>query len=130
MDKKHILVVDDEQNMLRTLEFILEAANYRVTSVEDGREALEKISAARGRNVPIDLLILDIQIPGLTGMELIDELTRLHIEIPVFVITGYGDKKMVIELLRRGCKEYLDKPFDDEELTERVAMLFEKQEQP
>ena len=97
MDRKHILVVDDERNMLRTLEFILEAADYRVTAVEDGRKALEEMLAARERDIPIDLLILDIQMPGLTGMELLDDLHRMNLEIPIFVITGYGDKKMVIE---------------------------------
>ena len=124
MDRKHILVVDDERNMLRTLAFILEAADYRVTTAEDGRKAMEKIQAARASKLPIDLLILDIQMPGVTGMELLDDLNCLRIEIPVFVITGYGDKAMVVELLRRGCTEYLDKPFDDEEFLRRVASCF------
>jgi len=128
MDRKHILVVDDERNMLRTLEFILEAADYRVITAEDGRKAMEKILAARASELPIDLLILDIQMPGVTGMELIDDLNRLRIEIPVFVITGYGDKAMVVELLRRGCTEYLDKPFDDEEFLRRVASCFGQRE--
>ena len=126
MDRPHIFVVDNEQNMLRTLAFILEAAEYSVTTAGNGREALEKIQMARDRHIPIDLLITDVRMPGLTGLELIDELRRLHIDVPVFVVTGFGDKKLVIELLRRGCEEYLDKPFDDEELIQRVTRLLAK----
>jgi len=126
MNRKHILVVDDERNMLRTMEFILEAAHYKVTAADDGREALERILAARDSNSPIDLLIVDIRMPGLTGMELMDELDRLNVDMPVFVITGHGDKELVIELLRKGCREYLDKPFDDEELVKRVATLLDE----
>lgn len=126
MGKAHIMVVDDEPNMLHTLEFILEAADYRVTTVQDGQEALEGILKAKENNSAFDLLIVDIQMCGLIGMKLIDELNRLHVDIPIFVITGYGDKRLVIELLRRGCKEYLDKPFDDEELVKRVDKLLSK----
>lgn len=125
MHKNHVLVVDDEQNMLLTMQFILEVAGYKITTAEDGQEALERILKARSNGNPVELLITDIQMPRLTGMELIDELNRLEIGIPVLVITGYGDEQMITELSRKGCDEYLDKPFDDERLVERVANLLE-----
>ncbi|MBC8228246.1 response regulator [bacterium] len=126
MDKKHILVVDDEQNMLLAIQFILEVANYKVTTAQNGQEALNRVLEAKNSDNEIELLILDIQMPCLTGMELIDELNRLDINIPILVITGYGNNKLSIELMRKGCSEYLDKPFDDEELIRRIAMLLEK----
>ena len=126
MAKEHILVVDDEQNMLNTLAFILEAANYRVTTATEGREALEEMLAARERGRPIDLLITDIRLPGLTGLQLIDELNYLKIKIPVLVITAYGDRSMFLELMRTGCADYLDKPFDYKELVKRVDLIVEK----
>ena len=126
MDKKHILLVDDEQNTLLTIQFILEVANYKVTTANNGKEALDKILEAKKSDDKIDLLVLDIQMPCLTGLELIDELNRLDINIPILVITGYRNKELVIELMRKGCGEYLDKPFDDEELIKRIAMLLEK----
>jgi len=129
MGKKHILVVDDEENMLHTMEFILEAADHRVTTARNGREALKRILAAKDESSPVDLLIADVQMPSLTGLELIDELSRLDISVPVLVITGYGNRKLAIELRRRGYGEYLDKPFDDEELVKRVAMLLERNRQ-
>ncbi len=126
MAKEHILVVDDEQNMRNTLAFILETANYQVTTAAEGRAALEEILAARENGRPVDLLITDIRLPGLTGLQLIDELNYLKIKIPVLVITAYGDRSLFLELMRTGCADYLDKPFDYKELVKRVDSLMEK----
>ena len=124
--KEHILVVDDEQNMRNTLAFILEAANYQITTAAEGREALEEILAARESGRPINLLITDIRLPGLSGLQLIDELHYLKIQIPILVITAYGDRALFHELMRTGCTDYLDKPFDYRELVERVDSLVNK----
>ena len=126
MAKEHILVVDDEQNMRNTLAFILETVNYRVTTAAEGREALEEIVAARENGRPVDLLITDFRLPGLTGLQLIDELNYLKIKIPVLVITAYGNRSLFLELMRTGCADYLDKPFDYKELVKRVDSLVEK----
>ena len=126
MAKEHILVVDDEQNMRNTLAFILETANYQVTTAAEGREALEEIVAARENGRPVDLLITDFRLPGLTGLQLIDELNYLKIKIPVLVITAYGNRSLFLELMRTGCADYLDKPFDYKELVKRVDSLVEK----
>ena len=126
MAKEHILVVDDEQNMRNTLAFILETANYHVTTAAEGRSALEEILAAREGDRPVDLLITDMRLPGLTGLQLIDELNYLKIKIPVLVITAYGDRSLLLELERTGCTDYLDKPFDYKELVRRVDSLMEK----
>ena len=126
MAKEHILVVDDEQNMRNTLAFILETASYQVTTAAEGRKALEKILVARESDRPIDLLITDMRLPGLTGLQLIDELNYLKIKIPVLLITAYGDRSLFLELRRTGCADYLDKPFDYKELVERVDSLVKK----
>jgi CheY-like chemotaxis protein len=126
---RHILVADDEQNTLLTMQFILEVANYKVTTAENGQEALGKILKAKDNGSPVDLLITDIQMPCLTGLELIDELNRLGIDIPILVITGYGSEELVMELTRKGCNQYLGKPIDDEELAKCVSILLEKGEQ-
>jgi CheY-like chemotaxis protein len=57
---------------------------------------------------------------------LIDELNRLKVDIPVLAITGYGNREMMEELRQKGCDEYLDKPFSDEDLVKRVAALLSK----
>ena len=126
MDQKHILVVDDEQHLLHTLDFLLEAAKYKVTTTADGQDALGKVLAAKNSHRPIDLIITDIRMPGLTGLQLIDELKQFNMKIPIFVITAHGNKDLVINLMRKGCAEYLDKPFDDEEFVKRVGLLFDE----
>lgn len=124
MPKRHILVADDELNMLRSLEFILEVGGYKVTGVKNGQEALDRILNANNSDSPIELVITDIQMPGLNGMELIDELSRLEIDIPIFVITAYGRSDLRKALGERGSIECIDKPIDDEELLDRVNRLF------
>lgn len=126
MATEHILVVEDEQNMRNTLAFILETANYQVTTAAEGRAALEEILAAREGDRPVDLLITDFRLPGLTGLQLIDELNYLKIKIPVLVITAYGNRSLFLQLMHTGCADYLDKPFDYKELVKRVDSLMEK----
>ena len=125
MPKRYILVADDEQNTLLTMQFILEVADYRVVTAMDGQEALSKVLKAREDGDPVDLLITDVQMPGLTGLELMDELNRLEINMPVLAVTGYGTSELVTKLMDRGCDKCLDKPIDEEELVECVAMLLE-----
>jgi CheY-like chemotaxis protein len=125
MPKGHILVADDEQNTLLIMQFILEVAGYRVTTVRNGQEALSKIVEADQGDDPIDLLITDVQMPHLTGLELMDELNSLDIHIPLLAITGYRTRELVAKLMQRGCSRCLDKPIDDQELMECVDMLLE-----
>jgi DNA-binding response OmpR family regulator len=124
MGRKHILLVDDDLNLLHSLEFILEAADFRVTAETNGQKALEKAIAARNDKIsPIDLLITDIQMPGLSGLQLIDELRRMNLSVPVLVITAYGDSKLRESLMRRGIHYCLDKPFHEEKLIEEVFRI-------
>ena len=123
MAKRHILIIDDDLNLLRSMEFILETADFEVSAERNGREALEKIKI-NPDHPPLDLLITDIQMPGLTGLQLIDEIHRLNISIPILVITAYGGQKLIKELRQRGCQYYLDKPFDEEKLIKKVLTIF------
>ena len=123
MKQKHILVVDDEQNTLRSMEFILEAANYQVSVAKNGYEALKALSNELKTRSPINLVITDIQMPILTGLKLIEKLDEFNYDIPVVIITGYGNKQLYTELIQQGYKEFLDKPIDEEELLARIRKL-------
>lgn len=124
MDRKNMLMVDIEQDMLHTVEYVMEVANCSIAAVEDSREALKKTLAMISKDIPIDLLMVDIRMSDLTGMELMNELSCLNIAVPVLVITEYGHKGVVIWLTKDEPKEYLGKPFDDREFVKRLAMLF------
>jgi len=128
MRQKHIFLVEDEMYLRESLKLILRNAGYRVTAAEDGSKAWNSLSILDKKSEKVDLLVTDIQMPGLTGLELIDELERFDIKLPSLVITGYGDKKTVIELMRKGCSEYLDKPFEPPEFLKRVKTVLEKEE--
>ncbi len=123
MVKKHILVVDDEKNFLATIDFILEAANYKVTLVEDGQKALETILNCQKQNVLIDLLITDIRMPQLGGLELITKIRKSGILIPTLVITNHGSRELKLKLEKQKCVSCLDKPIDDDELLSNVEKL-------
>jgi DNA-binding response OmpR family regulator len=124
--RKHILVTDCERNFLHSMEFILESAGYMVTVTDDGQKAFDMILESSRHEKLFDLLITDIKMKGLTGLALLDKLREMNICMPTFVMTSYGDKNMVVELLRRGCCEYLDKPVDEAELVQRVRALLNK----
>lgn len=125
---KHILVADDEEHIRTSVSFVLEDAGYKVTAVANGAAALERINAYETEGQPVDLLLTDVQMPDMNGLELVDELNNRSIELPVLVITGYGDKETVIELMRKGCVDYLDKPLLPDAILERIAKALENAE--
>jgi two-component system C4-dicarboxylate transport response regulator DctD len=119
-DRPWVLVVDDEANMLTTLQFILEGAGYRVSCVSTAAEALAVLDRAASHP---SLVITDVQMPGMTGPELLAELGRRRLRVPTLVITGYMNREMLEGLRRAGCEELLEKPFEEEDLLARVARL-------
>jgi serine phosphatase RsbU (regulator of sigma subunit) len=128
IEKKHIFLVEDELHLRLTLSLILRKAGFRVTAAEDGSKALKLLQELKIRSEKVDMLVTDIQVPGLTGIQIIDGIKKMDLEIPCLVITGYGSKDTVIELMRKGCSEYLDKPFEPEEFLKRVNIVLEKEE--
>jgi len=120
MSSKRIFITDDEENMLLTLQFILEAEGYEVSTATNGKKAIGKILAEEDSGDPFDLLIVDIQMPCMTGLELIDELKRSGVCIPVIAITGYDNDELARELSLRGCDEYIEKPFDEDKLLDFI----------
>jgi FixJ family two-component response regulator len=119
------MIVDDEESLLQSLNFTLKRNNFSILTYANGSKALKRITDSYRNGEKISLIITDIQLPGLTGLELIDELNRMDIDIPVLVITNYGTRELIIELLRKGCKDYLDKPFSTADLVKRVSTVLE-----
>ncbi len=126
--KRTIVVADDEEHIRVVIKEALQKENIDVVMAENGRVALEKIMTAYEVGLPIDLLITDIRMPILNGIELITALDCRGVFVPVLAMTGFGDKEMAVELLRSGCREYIDKPFLIADLFSRVEGLLEKQE--
>jgi CheY-like chemotaxis protein len=126
MKQPLILVVDDEEHMLNTVRFILESDGFRVMTARNGEEARELALRMKGKGTRFDLVLTDIQMPGITGVELVDQLRGLGVDAPVLVMTGYNTKGTADELRRKGLGEVLEKPFDEEDLLVRVRLLCER----
>ena len=121
MDPKTILVVDDEPHMLDTIRFILEANGYAVLTARSTEAALARLAGLRGEGRQADLILTDIQMPGPTGLELIERLAAAGEKTPILVMTGYSD--LETRLRDRGIEHLLDKPFEEEDLLREVREL-------
>jgi len=126
MQKEHILIAEDDPGMQTSLSFILEDEGYELTLVSDGKAAFEEIQTSVRTGQLFDLLITDIQMPGLNGLQLIKSISQAGVDLPIIVITGYGDKQTLIELIRLGCDDFLQKPFEPDDVCQKVKEVLEK----
>ncbi len=112
-----VLVVDDEAGVRSVLEQILQLKGYTVHGVASGREALEYLKAR-----PVDLVLSDVVMPEISGLELLQVIKKQYPHIGVVIITGHGDVYTVKQALSLGADEYLTKPFRGDE----VALIIER----
>ena len=118
----HILIVDDDEYTRDSIDFILQSARFRVSSARNLGEALKKIQLAESQGCPVQLVIIDLQMPVSSGLALLEELQHFRSYYALIAISAYGDT----ELRERGCAGYLDKPFDDQQLIQAVTRGLKK----
>jgi len=123
MQKKRILVVDDEKIILKTLSWGLGHQGYEVDTAESAEEGLVKL-----RQGSYNLLISDLLMDGMNGVDLLKKVRASNPDMAVCLITGYADLASAIEALRLGADDYLVKPCDMEELSLRVQRALKKEE--
>jgi DNA-binding NtrC family response regulator len=102
-----ILVVDDEESILKFFQRVLKKEEYTVFTADNGKEALELVNRKRP-----DLVILDLKMPGMNGIEILRQIKRIDENIEVIMITGYGTMKTARIAMRLGAYDYITKPFD------------------
>jgi len=107
----HILIVDDERVMRDSLSEWLREDGYEVVAVEDGAQALEKV-----RNERWDVLLVDLKMPGMDGIEVLDKVKKTNKEIPVIIMTAYATVDSAVEAMKKGAYDYIVKPFNPEEI--------------
>jgi DNA-binding response OmpR family regulator len=110
-----ILVADDEMIMLKTIELRLKKDGHNVIICQDGREALKKIEESSP-----DLIITDIMMPFLSGLEIIGAVKKKGKKIPIIVLSAMGQENVVLEAFQLGADDYITKPFSPNELSMRV----------
>ncbi len=125
MDKKNrVLIVDDEPNVRLVLGTALSSVGYEVVEAEDGTKALEQLSSGGGR---FDLVLLDLQMPRIDGMELLSRLRDAGSIVPVVILTAHGSIPEAVTAMKLGAIDFLTKPITPEALRRVVAEVIARQ---
>lgn len=115
-----VLVVDDEPNIVLSLEFLMQQAGFEVTTAYDGESALALVNEN-----PPDLVLLDISLPGISGFEVLEQLRSQAAfkRLPIVMLTAHGREVEREKGLALGADDYITKPFSTRELVEKVKAL-------
>ena len=116
-----VFVVDDDPSMRTAIKELIEAVGLSCQTFESGQEFLE----TKLPDVP-SCLVLDVRLPGLSGLNLQRELAERHIQIPIIFITGHGDIPMSVQAMKAGAMEFLTKPFRDQDLLDAIEQATER----
>jgi two-component system, OmpR family, alkaline phosphatase synthesis response regulator PhoP len=118
-----ILVVEDEQHLADGLRFNLEAEGHDTEVIETGELALERL---RGADEPVDLVVLDVMLPGISGFDVVSTLRQAGVYVPVLILTARGRAEDVVKGFEAGADDYLPKPFDLSVLIARITALMRR----
>ena len=117
--KGRILIIDDEQDVREVLKLQLQSSKYDIIEAENGEEGINLMK--KGSNlVQVGLIICDIRMPKVNGVEAIQYLRKEVPSVPILVLTGYPDTEMALSLIKKGVKDYLVKPVNKDELLKKV----------
>lgn len=115
-----IYIVDDDEAVRDSLRWLLEANGYRVRSFSGAEEFLQAYDPDQ-----VGVLIVDVRMPGMSGLELQETLISMQAPLPIVFITGHGDVPMAVSTMKKGAVDFLEKPFNESELREIVARMLE-----
>jgi len=121
--KKRILITEDDEEMRSLLKDFFEEEGFETDSVSNGVDALQKLAKDR-----FDLIITDIRMPGLTGLDILPRLKKLHPNASVIVITAFGSEEVYRKSLERGATAYLEKPIHFSKLKELIHEMVSAKE--
>jgi len=122
-----VLIVDDEADIRKVVRMTLQKAGYEVLEAENGEKAIETINAGENRLL-LDVMICDIRMPKVNGIEAIAYFRQNYPRVPLIVLTGFPDTDMATSLLREGVLDYMVKPVEGEKLKAAVARAMEQRE--
>jgi DNA-binding NtrC family response regulator len=117
-----ILIVDDNEDLRFTLSDIIKSEGYNITDAGDGPKALKIV-----KSISPDLVLLDMRLPGMDGMKILEEIKKIDRNIIVIMLTAFGDVKGAVNAMRLGAFDYITKPFDNEELLIVIKKALETQ---
>jgi len=120
-DKAVVFVVDDDPSMRRSLESLLRSVGHDVRLFSSAPEFMQAV-----RNDAPGCLVLDVRLPGMSGLAFQQELTKAGVALPIIFITGHGDVPMTVRAMKAGAAEFLTKPFDDQVLLDAIHAAIER----
>jgi len=124
LTKATVCVVDDDQAMRNSLKWLIESVGMQVESFSSADEFLAQHQPGR-----TGCLVLDVRMPGMSGLDLQEHLAANNIRIPVVIITGHGDVPMAVRAMKCGAIDFIEKPFNDEVLLDAIRRAIAHEEQ-
>jgi len=116
-----VLVVDDEKNYLVVLEDLLQDAGYEVVTASSGSQAIEII-----QQTPVDTVLSDIKMPGISGIDLLETIKALDPDLPVILMTAYAEVDQAVSAMKNGALDHIQKPFDNRDIRRAIARGVER----
>ena len=115
MSEPTVFIVDDDQAVARSLRWLIETVRLRVETYGSAQSFIDGHDPARP-----GCLVLDVRMPGMSGLELQERLAAQRIHIPIIFITGHGDVQMAVRAVQAGAFDFVEKPFNDQDLLDRI----------
>ena len=115
MREQTVFVVDDNEVVARSLRWLVETVQLRVETYASAQAFLDGYDAAKP-----GCLVLDVRMPGMSGLDLQERLAAQRIHIPIIFVTGHGDVQMAVRAVKSGAFDFIEKPFNDQDLLERI----------
>jgi DNA-binding response OmpR family regulator len=122
MKDKSVLIVDDEKNILLTLSQSLEVLQLKTDTATNGEEALAKL-----KEKEFALILLDIRMPGMDGMEVLRQVREIRPDIRIIMISAYGTIELAVEAMKLGAVDFIQKPFSPEEVRTLVSRVLDRE---
>ena len=120
-DNQTVFVVDDDEAVRDSLGALLESVGFEVESFGSGADFLDRLDPKRG-----GCIVLDVRMPGLSGLEIQEKLAEKRIALPVIIITGHGDVPIAVQAIKAGAIDFIEKPFGDDVILESVGRALEQ----
>jgi RNA polymerase sigma factor (sigma-70 family) len=119
-DQATVFVVDDDDAMRGSLRWLIESVGLKVKTFDSALDYLEAFDPDEA-----GCLVLDVRMPGMSGMELLENLSAYSLRPPVIIITGHGDVPMAVRAIKYGALDFIQKPFNDQELLDRIQQALD-----
>ena len=113
-----VLVVDDDAHIVRTLQIMLEDDGHSVITASTGEEALERLAGES-----VDIALVDLQLPGMSGTDVLRKVRQTHRDVETVIITAHGSIETAVEAMKEGAFDYLTKPFSPEQVRHRLSQI-------